>query len=1451
MAYSDSVGELFEDAFAKCQGELDLSLFATWLSIGVAGVFGVLSLIELGYLLRRPTIVRAPALLLVSKLIFGIAWVAFTISSLVLTVTDPSKCSSAQSILNVISACLAVVLSLCAHFKSRRPSTLLCSFLFVSLLTNVAKCQLLWTVATETQAKKISALFTASVVMQMCFLGTNSKWQPDWLSWDIDAHSPEETSSIFSLGLYSWLNSLLWKGYRNVLSLDDLYPLDQAIAAGLPEKALDQIPQSTKQPSNWTVIMWAAKPLARPLLLPVFPRICLIGFTFCQPFLINRLLEYLAHDGEKGSEHDAAGLVGATILVYLGIAISTSLYWYYQERSQSLLRAFLVTSIYQKATQAPSSENKAAITLMSTDVDRIYTGVRFVHEIWANVIQIALSTWHLYRVIGLSFLAPLILVAFAFATSIVLSKYATKYQRNWMKFVEKRIGVTSYALSHIKEYRISGMTSPVQNLVQEERVEEIRQGGKSRGIVGISATTSYIPQALAPVLTFAFGSKVIDSTKAFTTLSFLSLLASPLMLVLQVIPILSACFACLRRIYEFTLTPNRQDPRLAKGQLITSLDEKSLRKQTSSDAAVILSGASFGWVVETSVLKDIHVSIERSSFTFVIGTVASGKSTLCKGILGEVPFCTGQIMVDAAADKIGYCDQSPFLMNATVMENIVGNSSFDSQRYNEVISATMLEEDMMTFSQKDQTKIGSKGVSLSGGQRQRISLARALYHDAELLILDDVFTGLDEKTSQQLCWRVFGPEGLLRSWRTTVVLCTQATQFMFLADQIIELSSDGTVTKQGVAENFITEAAYPQNYEVLSLGQKKEDTGDLLQGSPLEEDPTKTTKNTPTVNVTANPASKTDTSLYLHYMSSIGLPLVIVFLIVTASTGLFFNFPAIWLKIWSADSVKDIPNHSFAFYIGIFVLVAVLGVFVVFAMGLINLQTFVRLSGTHLHEQVLQTAMHSSLRFLTTTDTGKILNLFSQDMTIIDSQLPRMVNNFLNTLASSLGQAIIVALSSGYLAISYPFFIAILFGLQKVYLPTSKQLRILDLEAKSPLFTHFLDTQDGITTLRAFGWIPDQISRNKDLLNSSQRPSYLLAMAQQWLLLVMNIIVAILAIILVSLATNLQDINGGSVGAGLVMLMSLGASMTAVINSYTGLEIALGGINRLKTFGETTEGEDKPGEDAVPAVEWPAAGNIAISDVAASYTNDLNALVLSEVALEIKSGEKVAVCGRTGSGKSSLINLILRMIDPLTPLGSQCPSMSIDGTHLENINRTVLRERIIALSQDAVFLPEGSSFRANLDPWNDASREEAMEALAVIGLLEVLQDRGGLDALVKNAELSAGQKQMFALGRAILRRRVRARKMSEKGLPEGGVLLLDEMTASVDKETERQMLELVWKEFEAYTILMVTHSIQAAVRCDRVVIMEKGKIVEDGESGALMEDEGSKFRALAGSLADS
>jgi ATP-binding cassette subfamily C (CFTR/MRP) protein 1 len=220
------------------------------------------------------------------------------------------------------------------------------------------------------------------------------------------------------------------------------------------------------------------------------------------------------------------------------------------------------------------------------------------------------------------------------------------------------------------------------------------------------------------------------------------------------------------------------------------------------------------------------------------------------------------------------------------------------------------------------------------------------------------------------------------------------------------------------------------------------------------------------------------------------------------------------------------------------------------------------------------------------------------------------------------------------------------------------------------------------------------------------------------------------------------------------------------------------------------------------------------------------------------------------SGKSSIVALLLRMLDPLPslPSSSTPPSILIDETPLKGINRTALRQHLIAASQDAIFLPDGcgSSFRTQLDPWSAASAAEASAALKTVGLLDAIQDRGGIDAIANiSTELSAGQKQMFALGRAVLRRRVKARKLAERGLEDGGVLLLDEITASVDRETEKMMEEVVWSEFKNYTVLMVTHSVDMAMSCDRVVILDRGRMVEIGEPADLRQKEGSWFRSLA------
>lgn len=226
--------------------------------------------------------------------------------------------------------------------------------------------------------------------------------------------------------------------------------------------------------------------------------------------------------------------------------------------------------------------------------------------------------------------------------------------------------------------------------------------------------------------------------------------------------------------------------------------------------------------------------------------------------------------------------------------------------------------------------------------------------------------------------------------------------------------------------------------------------------------------------------------------------------------------------------------------------------------------------------------------------------------------------------------------------------------------------------------------------------------------------------------------------------------------------------------------------------------------------------------------------------MRIDSGEKIAICGRTGSGKSSLIALLLKILDPVAATGE---NILIDDLPLHRVNRSVLRQRIIAVPQEAVFLPDGSTFQTNLDVSNEATREECEAALAAVGLWNFVQDRGGLDAGMSASTFSAGQRQLMSLGRALLRRFVRDRKF-RASTEHSGILLLDEVSSSVDQETERVMQDVIRMEFKNYTVIAVSHRLDMIMDFDRVVVMDTGEIVEVGNPALLTQEIGSRFGDL-------
>ncbi|WZH49980.1 putative ABC multidrug transporter [Fusarium acuminatum] len=1411
----------FEQLFFSIIPSVLFIVFSLWRSLSQA---------------RKPTVVDAPIFQLI-KLTSITAYVGLELSLVILVAIgtfDATGMFIASSVLKLVSALVMILLSLIDHRKSLRPSVLLNSYLFLTLLLDVAQARTLFLTWTVKPELAYSSIFTATIAVKLGILLLEAQRKSKWVIWNEKEHSPEETSGIFSLGVFFWLNKLFLEGYHKVLKVEDLFPLDTSLRGNaLHEKFSRNMDYNKLKSSKLGLVKVLVRTLKVPLLLPVFPRLALLGFTFCQPLFIERLLDHLSKP--KIDDNIGYGLICASILIYTGIAISMALCWYFHNRLRSMTRSILVIETYRKATQSRigASDDNAGITLMSTDIERIHLGLLPLHDIWAAVIQAALAGYMLYGQLGVVFVAPMAVVAFCVAGLMLLMNFAGDSQRAWMNGVQKRVGLTATVIGNMKTIKMSGLAGPVSTFVQKLRVDELAAGAKFRKIYIVAALLGFIPLLLSPPLTLAFAQRKLDATRMFTSLAYLLLLTTPLSDIFQMVPQLMSSIACLGRIQSFLECETRSDYR-------KFLSDAALAGETSADSAtssgpslnagdaIVVDNGSFGWKEDSFALRNVDLRIAKSSLTIVVGAVGSGKSTLAKALLGEIPYIKGNVSLSNRCPHVGFCDQTAFLFNGTIRDNIVGFSSFEPHRYTQVINATVLGYDFAALPQGDQTCIGSDGITLSGGQKQRVALARALYLQSDLLVLDDVFSGLDADTEEQVFRRVFGTEGLLRERRTTVVLCTHSGNFTELMARPGYVHSIGLSTPSDTDSDIV----------VSSL---KDGTKD----SKFEVDVTSLLTPASVIPDDNGARQNGDRSVYKHYCKSVGSIFVLFSLFFATLWGFFTNFPTIWLKFWTDDVYSVDPEHSYSYYSGIYALLNVCGLLSLLLLGITIFIIFIKKAGANLHHDALRTLVHAPLRFFTTTDTGVVTNYFSQDLNLVDTELPSALLSTLFSVFQALGQAAVMVTSSPFVAISYPFLIALLWVVQKFYLRTSRQLRLLDLETKSPLYTHFLDTRKGIATLRAFGFVAKDIEKNARLVDTSQRPAYLLVMIQQWLNLVLNLIVMVIAAILTSLAVRLHS-NTAFTGASLVTLMNFGDSLSGIIIWWTKLETSIGAVARLKVFNEKVEPEDKQHEDLIPAEHWPQNGAVDIKDLSASYNpedyDSKSGIALRGINLKISPGEKVAICGRTGSGKSSLIALLLKLLDPLTENGGEAV---IDGTPLHRIDRPTLRQRILAVPQEAVFLPDGTTFKLNLDPLNVSSDEECESVLVKVGLWQYVQEVGGLDAGMNSETLSAGERQLMSLGRVLLRRRIRARQLGLTGQNrDSGILLLDEVSSSVDHETERVMQEIIRAEFENYTIIAVSHRLDMIMDFDRVVVMDTGEIVEVGVPTKLAEEPGSRFGEL-------
>ncbi|KAK1456724.1 ABC transporter [Colletotrichum cuscutae] len=538
---------------------------------------------------------------------------------------------------------------------------------------------------------------------------------------------------------------------------------------------------------------------------------------------------------------------------------------------------------------------------------------------------------------------------------------------------------------------------------------------------------------------------------------------------------------------------------------------------------------------------------------------------------------------------MAYCSQSPWLENGTLRQNILGISVFEKKWYDSVVSACGLEADLQALEKGDLTVIGSNGVNLSGGQKQRVALARAVFSRCKVVVLDDVFSGMDAHTSRHVTTRLLGLNGLFRQHHVTAAIATHDRNMMQFADNIIVIES-GRIEEFGSPMTLADQKGYVSN-----LGLKAFTCDNVIEeaemggnsGSPeeIELRPANPHAEAPHRNTDVR-RKNGEKVVYLYYLRNAGRKAVVIYIVSIVAWIFFSEFATVWISWWS-ESNTSAPNTSIGYYLGIYVMIGVLGTVSASLAAYFAFLGVVPNTALGLHNDLLQTVFTVSFRFLSKTDSGELLNRFIEDMQLVDMDLPAIMVNYTSTAISVLAKVVILAVFSQYLGITLPFLAII---------------RLLGIETKAPLYTHFAESVAGGPTIRAFGWQPQYQERNYGHIDTFQRPNYVQDRIQAWLTFVLNILVAALAVILVSTVVTWHDkFSASSVGVSLIMVIGFSEVLARLIQTWTKLESSIGAVARVRRFVLETETETSVGKASLPS-EWPLSGAVSFSDVSASYS---------------------------------------------------------------------------------------------------------------------------------------------------------------------------------------------------------------------------------------------------------
>ncbi|KAG8769118.1 hypothetical protein FRC12_005151 [Ceratobasidium sp. 428] len=1211
--------------------------------------------------------------------------------------------------------------------------------------------------------------------------------------------------------------------------------------------------------------------------------------TICSPLVVKALINfasrsYNAHrSGEPiPSIGEGLGLAFGLLLLQWVIMLLNVHSFHRSFTTGVLLRTALITSVFSRALSMTSRARTTGgmtvgkfVGLISTDVSRIDYCSGYFHMAWTAPLQMAICLILLCINLGWSALP-------GFAFFIIMSPLQGKVtkrlfllRKRSMVWTDKRIKSLQEILGGMRIIKLFAWELPFMERIGEYRRTEMSYLRSRLTLRSFNNAFAFSLPTLATVLSFVIYSASghpLEPGVIFSSLSLFVLLRTPMTFLPVALNAITDASNAVQRLQPIFMAETRPeslpvDPTLpvavrAKEVNLTwdlppvgptkpaspaPTAEKSFYNRFKARFRNIQAATATSPTPKVEEQKSLakgafkidglNLEIPRGQLCAIVGPVGSGKSSLLQGLIGEMRKVGGEI---AFGGSVGYCPQTAWIQSISIRDNIIFGQPYDEKKYQDIVEQVCLQPDFDMLPHGDLTEVGEKGISLSGGQKQRINIARALYFGSGITLFDDSFSALDAHVGQSVFDNVLRAGGALDG--RTRILVTHKLNFLPHVDYIITLAG-GKVIEQGTYTELLAANGYFAKFiaEFGTSSSREEEDAPKPQAAPTGNGPKIQTRAQGKAGIMQSEERATGSvnwKVYKAYFvaANIGVVFPLLLLAILLFQGASVLSPY-WLVFWQEERFP-IPQGVYM------VIYAVLGfaqAFGLFCMGGV-FAIFTFYASQTLHRDALNRILHAPISFFDTTPLGRIMNRFSKDIDTIDNIIGDACRMFIGTLVQIVGAIVLISVIQPWFLLAVAIVLLAYYWIAMYYRATAREVKRIDAVLRSSLYAHFGEAIGGISTIHAYQ-VSTQFKReNENRMDIENRAYWLTTVNQRWLALRLDFLGSLLLLAVSLLCVGARfTISPAQTGVIVSYMLTIQTAFGWAVRQSAEVENNMNGVERIIYYAREIEQEAPhempPSEMRLPN-PWPFAGAIDIRNASVRYRPELPP-VLNNLSLSIQAGEHVGIVGRTGAGKSTITQALFRMME----LSSG--SITIDGIDTAQLGLRTLRSALTIIPQDPLLF--SGTLRYNLDPFSVYDDARLWDALKRAYLTDSSGSDTSIDKTSENtlhsrrftldmniqdegANLSVGERSLVSLARALVR--------------DTRIILMDEATASVDYETDRNIQATIQSEFKSKTLLCIAHRLQTIIGYDRICVVDAGKVVEFDTPAQLYQQEDSIFRGM-------